>query len=157
MNAKDTAKLANYLKSKKKVLILAGALCDDINFDGKKLLDYAAEIATRINSPIAATGNTIVGLKARNVKAAKKMWVAEVLDYMRHPWKDPVIDQKPELLVFIGYDPATARALVGGVNNAETLVLGNVHIKEATHSLPDASLEGWQQSLEQLAQALSKA
>ena len=58
MSVNTPKELAGYLKSKKSVLLLAGDLCTKIEFDGKRLLDHAAEIARGIGAPVAATGNT---------------------------------------------------------------------------------------------------
>jgi CO dehydrogenase/acetyl-CoA synthase epsilon subunit len=93
-------------------------------------------------------------LKQRGITATKKMFVAEVVDFMRYPWLDPIMAEKPETLVFIGYNPKVAAALASAVKEAETVVLSNVEVKQATHSQPDTSPRGWQQSLEQLIQAL---
>ena len=66
------------------------------------------------------------------------------------------MEQKPEVLVFIGYPPAVASSLTSAVKEAETVVLGNTYVEEATYSLPQSSsLRQWQQSLEQLIQSLT--
>jgi CO dehydrogenase/acetyl-CoA synthase epsilon subunit len=155
MSAKQPAELATCLKSKKKALLLTGALCDELKFDGKSLLDYAAEIAKKLKLPVAATANTCKGLKERGVEGVAKKYAAEVVDFIRWPdWKDPISPQKPELLILLGYNPTVARGLASGVKGAETAVLGNVYIKEANYSLGDASLKQYQQNLEQLIKAL---
>lgn len=154
MSVKTAEEIGKLLKGGRKTLILAGSLCDEVQFDGKKLLDYVAEISQKTGAPIAATGNTIVGLKDREVKSAKKMIAAEVINYLRYPWQDSIIDQKPETLIFIGYNPAVSRSLVSAAMGVETVILGNSYLEEATYSLPDASFRQWQQSLEQLIAAL---
>ena len=154
MTATKPMEISKYLKTKKNILILSGSLCDEIDFDGKRLLDYVVEIAHKAEVPVAATGNTILGLKAKDVKRAKKMWAAEVVNYMRYPWQDSIMEQRPELLVFIGYSQMAAQRLVTAVKDAETMVLGNAYVEEATYSLPDSSLSQWQQSLEQIVSKL---
>ena len=153
MSVKDPLWLAQYLSSKEKVLILAGSLCDQVEFEDKSLLDYVVDIAKRINAPIAATGNTVVGLRARGIDI-QKAWAAEVVNFMRYPWHYPIIDRKPEVLVLIGYSPVVMRSLVSAVKDGETIALGNTYIEEATYSLPDTSLKGWQKLLSELVQAL---
>ncbi|MFQ5925643.1 MAG: hypothetical protein ACE5IE_06580 [Dehalococcoidia bacterium] len=156
MSVKQPVELASYIKGKRNVLLLTGALCDEVEFDGKKLLDYAAEIANKIKTPVAATGNTALGLKARGIETAKKKVVAEIVNSMRYPWLEPIMEEKPELLVFIGYSPAQAASLASTVKDGETVVLGNTYVAEATYSLPDASASWaqWRQHLEQLIQYL---
>jgi len=156
MSVKLPVELAKLLSNRRNILLLTGSLCDEVDFDGKKLLDYAAEISIKLNTPVAATANTPLGLKSRGVKSVKKMWVAEVVNYMRHPWQETIMEQKPEVLVFIGYPPAVAGKLTSAVKEADTVVLGNTYVEEATYSLPESSsLHQWQQSLEQLIQSLT--
>jgi len=147
--------LSTELKESKNILIMAGALCDEVDFDSKGLLDYVADIASKTGAPVAATGTTILGLKERNVARVKKMWAAELINYTRHPWQDSVSDSKPELLVLIGYNPAVAGRLISTVKGLKTIFLGNVYLKEATYSLPDStSLKDWQKKLDQVVEAL---
>ena len=158
MSVKQPLELAEYLKTKKNVLLLTGALCDELDFDGKSLLDYAADIVRKMNLPVAATGATIKGLRQRGIQNAAHKYAAEIADFMRWPgWRDPIMPAKPEVLVFLGYHPGAAQGFISMVgNNAETVSLNNVYVKEATYSLPDASasFRQYQQYLEQLVQAL---
>lgn len=147
--------VAIQIKKAKNLLIMAGALCDEVQFSAKTLLDYVADIALKTGAPVAATGTTIVGLKERNVKRAKKMYAAELVNYMRYSWQDSVSDSKPEWVVLIGYNVAMARSLISAMRDAKTIFLSNVYLEEATYSLPnEPSLQGWQKNLEQIVQAL---
>jgi len=142
--------LANALKSRKNVLLLTGYLCDEMELNGRRLVDYAADIALKLNLSVAATGNTVVALKERGVRAGKKV-LAEMVNLTRFPhWGDPVITERPEVMVFIGYPPGVLKPLLPAVKGAETIVLGNVCLKEATFSLPDASLSQYRLNLESL-------
>jgi len=157
MAAKDSKELATYLKGKKNVLLLTGSLCDEIDFeDGKMLIDYAADIAKKLDVPVAATANTVKGLKARGVTNAAKKLVAEMVDYMRwSPWREPIMKEKPDVLVFIGYPPEVGNRLASTVKDGETVVLGHVYADYATYSLHDSpSLRHYQEHLEELVQAL---
>lgn len=157
MSVKDPSWLAQYLSSGKKVLLLAGALCDQIELEDKSLLDYVAEIHKKTKAPVAATGNTVNGLRERGVDT-NKAWAAEMVNFMRYDWQNPIIDGKPEVMVFIGYSPTLATNLVSAVQDAETVVLGNTYIEEATYSLPDTtSFKEWQKELTELVQALGNS
>jgi len=145
--------LARYLKDKRDILVMAGSLCERIDFDGKKLVDYVAAIAHKLKAPVAATGNTMAGLKEKGLQA-KKMWVAEVMDYMRHPWKEPLISKRPRLLVFVGYHRDLLEMLVSMLKDVDTLALGPGHVASATRSVPDLSIESWKDFLEDLAEKL---
>lgn len=154
MSAKKAADLAKTLR-RKRALLLVGSLADEVNFGGRTLLDYAADIAKKLDLPVAATGNTVVGLKEKGVTRTKKMWVGEVVDFLRYPWKDPIMEKKPDLAVFVGYSPAVAGNLTSMVTKVQTMVLGSTYVPQATYSLPDSSSLGqWQKSLEELVQAL---
>ncbi len=156
MSVKDPLWLAKHLHSRKRVLIMAGALCDQIELEGKSLLDYVAEISKKINAPIAATGNTVNGLRQRGIDT-KKAWAIEMVNFTRYDWKHPIMTGKPEIMVFIGYSPTLASNLVSAVKDVETVVLGNTCVDEATYSLPDTtSFKAWQKELTDLIQALGK-
>lgn len=156
MSPQKPTQLARVLKGRRG-LLLSGALGQEVDFGGKKLVDYVADIARLANMPVAATGNTVVDLKARGVSATRKMWAAETVDFMRYPWKDPSMPQKPEMVVFMGYNPAVVRHLVTASAGVDTMVLGNTYVPEATYSLPQSpSLKQWQANLEELVQALGK-
>ena len=144
----EIGEIVNYLRTNKNILILSGSLCDEIGLDGKKLIDYAAEIAEKLHVPIAATGNTVKALKGKNVKA-KKIWAAEIPFYMKYGWNEPLLKEKPELLVFIGYPSDVERALITALD-VETVTLDNKHVKQATHSLPDSTPEQWKSYLEEI-------
>ena len=154
MSTQEPRKLAEHLKGKK-VLLMAGQLCDDIDFGTKKLMDYAVEIGNKIDAPIAATGNTPKILRDKGAKSVRKMWAAEIPNFMRWPWEDPVIDKKPDILLLIGYGPPVAEGLSSRVRDGETMVLGNTYVKGATYSLPDShSLGQWQKSLDEFVKSL---
>jgi CO dehydrogenase/acetyl-CoA synthase epsilon subunit len=157
MTVKDASWLAQYLRSKKKVLILAGALCDQVEFEGKGLLDYVVDIAKNMKAPVAATGNTVTGLRARGIDTGKA-WAAEVVNFIRYEWQYPLIDGKPEVLVFMGYSPILTANLASAVEDAESVALGSTYVDAATYSLPDVnSFKEWQKELTTLVQALEKS
>ncbi|RLC95519.1 MAG: hypothetical protein DRI39_00170 [Chloroflexi bacterium] len=154
MSVKDPSWLAQYLNSGKKVLIMAGALCDKTELGDKILLDYAADMAKKTGFPVAATGNTVNGLRARGIDT-KKAWAVEMVNFMRYDWQHPISDTRPEVLVLIGYSPLMTANLASAVENAETVALGSRYVPEATYSLPDVtSFQQWQQELSELVQAL---
>jgi len=151
----DPQLLAKELKSNK-VLIMAGQLCEEVDFGNKTLSDYVVEISNKLDAPIAATGNTPIPLKERGAKSVRKMFANEVVNYMRWPWEDPVIDSKPEMLLLIGYGPSTAQGLTSSVSDgAKTMVLGSTYVKTASYSLPESSsFNQWKQYLEEIISAL---
>ncbi len=157
MTVKDATWLAQYLRSGKRVLIMAGALCDQVELGDKSLLDYVAQVAEKTKAPVAATGNTVNGLRDRGIHT-NKTWAAEIVNFMRYDWQNPIIDGKPEVLVLMGYSPILATNLASAIRDAETVALGSTYIEEATYSLPDAtSFKEWQKELTDLVQALGNS
>lgn len=156
MSVKKPAQMAKILKrNPKRTLVLAGALCDEVDFGGRKLLDYAAEVAQKLELPVAATGNTAVGFKASGLASFKKAWAGEMVDMLRGPWLEPLMKDKPELVVLIGYSSAVAGSLATAITEAETACLGSTYVPQATYSLPEsASFVEWETSLKEIAEVL---
>lgn len=144
------AELTSNIKKKKNVLLLTGYLCDEMELGGRKLSDFAAQIALKLDLPVAATGSSAIPLKEKGVRATRKA-LAEMVNLTRFPyWGDPITTQRPEMMVFIGYPARLLKAVLPAVKGMETVVLGNMSMKDATFSLPDASLIQYQKNLESL-------
>ena len=158
---KKGEKLTKYLKGKR-VVIVAGELCNKIEFDGKKLLDYAVEISNKLGAPIAAAGNTAIPLREKGAKSVTKTWAMELMNYMRWPWgteteHPKIMDEKPEVLLFIGYSAPVAQSLVSTVKHDDcaTVVLGSKYVEGASYSFPDSSsFKQWEQNLKEFVASL---
>jgi CO dehydrogenase/acetyl-CoA synthase epsilon subunit len=157
MSVKDPSWLAQHLRSGKRVLIMAGALCDKLDVDGKSLLDYVAEMSKKTSAPIAATGNTVTGLRQRGIDV-KKAWAIEMANFAHRDWHHPIMEKKPQIMVLVGYSPLLASNLVSVVKGVETVVLGDKYVEAATYSLPDKdSYKAWRKELDDLVAALDKS
>ena len=157
MSVKDPSWLAQHLRSGKRVLIMAGALCDKLDVEGKSLLDYVADISKKTNAPIAATGNTVIGLRQRGIDV-KKAWAIEMANFAHRDWHHPIMEKKPQIMVLVGYSPLLASNLVSVVKDVETVVLGDKYVEAATYSLPDKdSYKAWRKELDDLVAALGKS
>jgi len=136
---------------------MAGALCDKLDVDGKNLLDYVADISKKTNAPIAATGNTVTGLRQRGIDV-KKAWAIEMANFAHRDWHHPIMEKKPQIMVLVGYSPLLASNLVSVVKGVETVVLGDRYVEAATYSLPDKdSYKAWRKELDDLVAALGKS
>jgi len=157
MSVKDPSWLAQHIRSGKRVLIMAGALCDKLDVDGKSLLDYVADMSKKTNAPIAATGNTVTGLRQRGIDV-KKAWAIEMANFAHSDWHHPIMEKKPQIMVLVGYSPLLASNLVSVVKDVETVVLGDKYVEAATYSLPDKdSYKAWRKELDDLVAALGKS
>lgn len=165
MSIRQPKELSEYLKSKKNILVLSGELCNSLELDGRKLIDYAAQIALKLDAPVAATGNTVKGLKERGIYKTKKMWISELVEFMRQPWRVeymrredleqkklvPLMTERPDLLLLIGYDPRVSDWFISGLGDIETVALTPTPVERATHCLPNTtSLRQWRNLLDQL-------
>lgn len=154
-------KLAEYLKGKRTVIV-AGQLCNEIEFGERKLIDYVVEISNKLNAPIAAAGNTAIPLREKGAKSVTKMWAIELMNFLRWPWEKEkehpkIMDEKPECLLFIGYSAPVAQSLVSTVKTEDctTVVLGSKYIEGATFSFPDsASLRQLERNLKEFVASL---
>jgi CO dehydrogenase/acetyl-CoA synthase epsilon subunit len=136
---------------------MAGALCDKLDVEGKSLLDYVADISKKTNAPIAATGNTVIGLRQRGIDV-KKAWAIEMANFAHRDWHHPIMEKKPQIMVLVGYSPLLASNLVSVVKGVETVVLGDKYVEAATYSLPDKdSYKAWRKELDDLVAALGKS
>jgi CO dehydrogenase/acetyl-CoA synthase epsilon subunit len=136
---------------------MAGALCDKLDVDGKSLLDYVAEISKKTDAPIAATGNTVTGLRQRGINV-NKAWAIEMANFAHRDWHHPIMEKKPQIMVLVGYSPLLAGNLVSVVKGVETVVLGDRYVEAATYSLPDKdSYKAWRKELDDLVGALGKS
>ena len=157
MSVKDPSWLAQHLRSGKRVLIMAGALCDKLDVEGKSLLDYVADISKKLEAPVAPTGNTVNGLRERGMDV-KKAWAIEMANFAHRDWHHPIMEKKPQIMVLVGYSPLLASNLVSVVKGVETVVLGDKYVEAATYSLPDKdSYKAWRKELDDLVGALGKS
>ena len=157
MSVKDPSWLAQHIRSGKRVLIMAGALCDKLDVDGKSLLDYVADMSKKTNAPRAATGHTVTGLRQRGIDV-KKAWAIEMANFAHRDWHHPIMEKKPQIMVLVGYSPLLASNLVSVVKGVETVVLGDKYVEAATYSLPDKdSYKAWRKELDDLVAALGKS
>jgi len=153
--------ITKYLKGKR-VVVVAGELCNQIEFDGKKLLDYAVEISNKLSAPIAAAGNTPIPLREKGAKLVTKMWAIELMNFLRWPWDKEkehpdIMDEKPEAVLLIGYSAPIAQSLVSTVskNDCATVVLGSKYVEGASYSFPDSSsFKQWEQNLKDFIESL---
>ena len=114
-------------------------------------------MSKKTNAPIAATGNTVTGLRQRGIDV-KKAWAIEMANFAHRDWHHPIMEKKPQIMVLVGYSPLLASNLVSVVKGVETVVLGDKYVEAATYSLPDKdSYKAWRKELDDLVAALGKS
>jgi len=150
----DAISWVRYMKRHRSPLVVAGEDCVHITLEGKKLSDYAVEVALRLRCPIAATGNTLLTVIRHEGVRAKKMWLAELFRYLEGKWEDAVSERRPDLLVLIGYRPDILNGMVAGVRRVHTVFLGPGRLAAADKSVDELSFAQWRRDLDELIEAL---
>lgn len=140
------------LKSKGNMLIMCGEFCNKIELGDKKLLDYVIQLASKTDAPVVATGNMVVELKKRGLKA-RKMFAAETVFYLKYNWREGLgLSEKPGVVVLMGYNHDVLKSIVSALKNVEinTIALDNIEIEAATFSMGNLSFQEWKNSLEKM-------
>lgn len=146
--------ITRFLKDREDILIMAGDLCSRLMVNGKVLWEYVVGLSKKARAPVAATGNSIGDLRERDI-VVKKMWSAEILNYLHGSWQEDILAEKPKVLVLIGYNPEVARRLIGAARGVvDTVFLGTKFMDEATFSLPDSNLREFVMGLEEIIKGL---
>lgn len=155
MDGFDAKEWATFMRGHQNPLVCAGQGCLEIDLGGKKLLEYAREVASRLKCPIAATGNVQAFLGSDGQEGrSKKMWLAEVFGYLQGNWQEPLLEKRPDLVVLAGYPPWMVRGLVEGVRGVSFVHLGPGRLENAHRSVGEAPFGQWKQALERLVEAL---
>jgi CO dehydrogenase/acetyl-CoA synthase epsilon subunit len=150
----DGQRWARYLTKHKYPLVVAGDGCDRIVLDGTRLAEYAALVATKLGCPVAATGNTILGLRQTKGIKIKKMWLAELFRYLQDEWAEPLLARRPDLLILIGYHPDLVSGMVAGLKAVHTVHLGPGRVAAADRTMEEGTLAEWKQNLDELVSCL---
>lgn len=150
----DASSWVRYIKSHKNQLVVAGEGCEHIYLEGRRLSDYAVEVATKLSCPIAATGNTFLTVTRHEGVKAKKMWLAELFRYLEGKWEDAVLERRPDLLVLIGYRPDILNGMVSGARGIHTVFLGPGRLAAAHRTMDEVPLAEWRRGLDELIRAL---
>lgn len=150
----DAQKWVDYIKKHKNPVIVAGDGCDNIELGGKKLVEYAGQIAEKLGCAVAATGNTVLSLKKNDKLKIKKMWLAELFRYLDEKWEDSLVENRPDLLILIGYHPRIVEGMVSNARRIHTVFLGPGKLNSANRSTDEVPLKDWKTSLDNLVNAL---
>ena len=136
-------------------LLVAGEDCRRIVLQDRPLLDYAVDFAAKLGCPMAATGTLLPAVRERNAGLkAKKMWLAEIFRYLEDDWAEPLLPERPDLLILIGYRPALLQGLAVGTRGVHLIHLGPGRLPAAHLSVEETSLEEWKRHLDDLLKAL---
>lgn len=151
----DAQQWAEAIRGASNPMVVAGEGCTEISLDGKDLIQTVVDLAEKLGCPVAATGNILPVLKERNHTVnAKKMWLAELFRYLEDEWEEPLLAERPDLLLLIGYAPGRVQGMAAGTKQIDTVHLGPGELPAARLSMGNIPLTEWKKNLEALVQAL---
>ena len=157
MSRFDARQWARTLREHANPLVVAGDGCERISLEGMPLLKVAVDLAGRLGAPVAATGNTLPAVRAMDGRLrAKKMWLAELHRFLEEKWEEPLLQERPDLLVTVGYRPELLQGLAAGVRDLHVVHLGPGRLAPALLSMDEVPLAEWKQNLESLLRALER-
>ena len=155
MQTFDAKDWVQTIREHKNPLVVAGEGCETISLDGKPLVAYAAELAEALSCPVAATGNTLLSFQERAAGVtSKKMWLAELFRYLEDDWQDSILEDRPDLLLLIGYRPEMVQGMAAGLQGISIAHLGPGTVSNAKLTMEETPLVEWKRRLDELVAAI---
>ncbi len=152
----EAKKWAERIRQYKNPLVVAGDVCEQVSLQEKGLLEYAVALADKLSCPVAATGNTVPAVKKLNdTLKTKKVFLAEMICYLKaEKWQEPLLEERPDLVLLIGYRGKMVQGMVAGLDKVEVAHLGPGEVPAAQLSMGEIPLAEWGNNLEALIGAL---
>lgn len=155
MDRFDAREWATFIRRHRNPLVCAGQGCLEIDLGAKKLLAYVQDVASKLGCPIAATGNVQASLDgAGKTVRSKKMWLSELFCYLQGNWQEPLLENRPDLVVLAGYSPWMVRGMVEGVRGVSFVHLGPGKLEGADRTVGEEPMKEWKEALDRLVEAL---
>lgn len=151
----EASQWAECIRRYKNPLLVVGEGCGRISLDGQGLLHYAVALAEKLSCPVAATGNMLPAVRkqGRGLKV-KKMFVAELFRSLEEEWQEPFLEERPDLLLLLGYRPRMIQGMAAGVEQVHMVHLGPGELPAARLSMGDVPLDEWKRNLDALVDRL---
>ncbi|MDW8023493.1 MAG: CO dehydrogenase/acetyl-CoA synthase complex subunit epsilon [Nitrososphaerota archaeon] len=134
-------------KSLRPVLVVGNAVAE-VEFEGKKLIDYVIELARETNVPVIATSHVVGEFLKRNYKPAAVMSLMEVGNRLvDREWNGVGGDGPYDMVLFIGLPYYMSYEILSALKNFATKLvtvnLDNAYNPQASWSLPNVSVKEW--------------
>jgi CO dehydrogenase/acetyl-CoA synthase epsilon subunit len=111
-------------------------------------------MAKKLDCQVAATGNTIKEMEKHQGIKVKKAWLGELIASLKGEWEDPILPQRPDILIFIGYRPEMIDGMIAGMEQIDTVHLGPGNSLTAGCCVEETGLSQWKRYLEELIEAI---
>ena len=152
--------MANIIKAPKKKVFIIGSESLSWELDGKKVVDYFIEIATKLNCHVISTGHTYKYVKDKIPN--DKLWDMSLINITARlvdkEWKGLDGNGQYEMAIFGGhivyYVSQTLSRIKNFSNWIRTIELDRYSHPNARFSLPNLSESDWKEFLEKLIELL---
>jgi anaerobic carbon-monoxide dehydrogenase, CODH/ACS complex subunit epsilon len=159
-SVKDPEVMANFLNSPKKKVFVIGSEALNWELDGKKVAEYFAEIANKIDCDVVATGH-IYRFLNEHIKENEvyEMSLINITNRLSdEEWEGLNGEGRYSMAIFGGhlvfYSSQTLSRLKNFTNWVKTIELDRYSHPNARFSLPNLSEEEWKEFLEKLIEIL---
>ena len=144
-------------RAKNPLLIVGSYMCGELG--GRPLVDYAIEIARKVNCPIVATAHTLKLFLDKGFPAVS-MSLVDIVNRLQDPGftVDPSKAPPHDMVMFLGiryeFESQSLATLKHFAPHLKTLTLCKWYHPNADWSFPNIKDEEWKKFLDELIQAL---
>jgi hypothetical protein len=104
---------------------------------------------------VAATGNVILSIQEQAGKVkSNKVWLAELFRSLEDDWEDSILENRPDLLLMIGYRPEMIQGMAAGLERVTVAHLGPGTVSSAKLTMEEIPLVEWKSRLDELVAAI---
>lgn len=151
----DPAEYALLIQKAKRPLLVAGARALIMSLDGRRIIEYAVDIAKSINIPVCATAHTRKMLVESGVEPASNYDLVEIISHLKDPqWNGVRKEGNHDLVMFIGIRSDLAEqglsTLKHYARHLKTLTMCKYYYPNASYSLPNLKDSKWKEFLDGL-------
>ncbi|MEM1756447.1 MAG: CO dehydrogenase/acetyl-CoA synthase complex subunit epsilon, partial [Candidatus Bathyarchaeia archaeon] len=129
-------------------ILVVGSTVAEIEFNGKKMIDYVVELAYAAKIPVVATAHVVREFLNRNFKPAAVMSLMEIGSrIVDRNWEGIDGNGYHDMVIFIGLPYYMSYEILSALKNfatkIETVNLDNMYNPQATWSLPNLNEKEW--------------
>lgn len=134
------------IKKANRPILVVGPLILEIEYDGRKLIDFVIDLAKQTGIPVVATAHTIGEFIKKGYQHATSMSIAEISCRLADPeWMGIDSEGPHDLVLFIGVSYYLLKDILAGLKNfapkLTVVTLDNVYHPHASWSFPNASVK----------------
>lgn len=129
-------------------ILVVGSKVVDVEFNGKRMIDYVIELANTAGIPVVSTAHVVREFLKRNFKPAAVMSLMEIGSrIVDRSWIGVDGNGYHDMVLFIGLPYYMSYEILSALKNfatkTETINLDNMYNPQATWSLPNLNEKEW--------------